>query len=431
MTPQLRRRLLIAAALLLWPLAALAQPAAPANDDCLTCHGDPSTTRANGQPVVVDVTTFSASIHGQLELNCVDCHADLAAAELPHPEKLAPVDCSTCHDDPATKLKTSIHSAVPKTEGLKVPTCASCHGSHDILPSKDPNSRTYHLNIAKTCAVCHGSSAMAKEIPGSPQAVSQFADSIHGQALSKSGLVVAPTCVNCHGSHDVREPKDPQSRVFRTTVPQTCGACHEGIKHQFSRGIHGEQVAKGNAQAPVCVDCHSAHNIQSAEKASWRLDVIRECGTCHGESLVSYRDTFHGQVTELGFARVATCADCHGAHEILPATNPKSPVSPTGRVETCRKCHPSANANFAAYDPHANPHDRGRNPLLYFTARFMELLLLGVFGFFGVHSGLWFVRSWRALRDRRRNVVSMPARAGDSDGPGQASDSGEAHGGRG
>ncbi len=44
---------------------------------------------------------------------------------------------------------------------------------------------------------------------------------------------------------------------------------------------------------------------------------------------------------------------------------------------------------------HANRHDRVRSPLYFWAARFMEILLLGVFAFFGVHTVLWFYRELR------------------------------------
>jgi len=211
----------------------------------------------------------------------------------------------------------------------------------------------------------------------------------------------------------VRGKGDAESRVNRQHLAATCGKCHEGIETQYVRGAHGQQVAKGNLRAPVCADCHSAHQIQPAQTADWRVGVVRECGTCHTESLSTYRDTFHGQVTELGYARIATCADCHGAHEMLPTSDPRSPVSAERRLSTCQKCHAGATASFAQFDPHANAHDHSRNPMLYYTAQFMQLLLWGVFSFFGVHSGLWFVRSWRVMRQRRMPPKTQSAR-GDS-----------------
>jgi hypothetical protein len=86
---------------------------------------------------------------------------------------------------------------------------------------------------------------------------------------------------------------------------------------------------------------------------------------------------------------------------MLPASDPASKVSKERRVETCRQCHEGASANFAMYDPHANRHNRDRSPLLYYAGKFMDLLLIGVFGFFGLHTLLWFVRSLVEVRARR------------------------------
>jgi hypothetical protein len=173
--------------------------------------------------------------------------------------------------------------------------------------------------------------------------------------------------------------------------------------------VHGRAVARGNAAAPVCSDCHSAHHIQRVEGSPWQLDVIRECGTCHDESLKTYRDTFHGKVSTLGIARVAKCADCHGAHNIQRTSDQRSKVSATNIVATCRQCHPTANAAFAQFHPHAEAENRERFPKLYWASLLMTGLLVGVFGFFGVHTLLWFPRS---LLERLRH-----GRHGASPGP--------------
>jgi hypothetical protein len=163
--------------------------------------------------------------------------------------------------------------------------------------------------------------------------------------------------------------------------------------------VHGQALAKGSAAVPVCADCHTAHGIQRADVTNWQLDVVRECGTCHEDKIRTYRDTFHGQVTSLGFVRVATCAACHGAHVIHPASDPRSMVSGENRLKTCQQCHPSATAGFAQYDPHADKDNAARNPVLYYSARLMKWLLVGVFGFFGLHTLLWLPRGLKARRE--------------------------------
>lgn len=377
-----------------------AATAPPSNADCLVCHDDDAAERADGSKVVVKAAVFAKSIHA--EAACVDCHADLAkVTEYPHAEKLAKVDCASCHEDQVAEYGHSAHSKGRANGTTVAATCVDCHGTHDMRASKDPASRTYHLTVAATCAKCHGNAEIIAK-GGIPSDVTKaFGDSIHGRALSKSGLLVAPTCSDCHGAHDIRRPKDPGSHVATANVPKTCGKCHEGIERRFEAGVHGQTLAKGNDGAPACQTCHTAHNIQRAETIGWQLSVIGQCGTCHAEQIATFRDTFHGQVTNLGFRSVAGCADCHGAHEILPASDSRSPISPGRLVETCGKCHENANDNFVKYDPHADKHNRSRSPLLFYTANFMTVLLAGIFGFFGLHTTLWFSKELRVRRARR------------------------------
>lgn len=359
--------------------------AAPANEDCQTCHGDSSTTRASGQPVWVHPDRFAQSVHAPL--SCVDCHTDLAASpELPHPEKLKPAECTACHDEAVTQHAKGVHGR-PAASGERRAACTDCHGNaHEIRPSSDPASSTHTLNESKTCASCHQKGAAGA-----------FADSIHGQALSRRGLVVAPSCSDCHRAHDTLPNEDAASLVHPTNVAGTCGTCHLGIQQEYSAGIHAAKLGEGAPNAPTCATCHSAHSIQRTDNGTFQLDVIRECGTCHSDKIRTYRDTFHGQVTALGFERVAKCADCHGAHTILPASNPLSMVSDERLVETCGRCHEGANASFVQYDPHPNPDDYGRNRALWWVKRFYVVLITGCFSLFGLHTVLWF---WRERRER-------------------------------
>lgn len=395
------RSSLVALAVVLVPHVVTAQTAtAPTTQDCLLCHAEPSATRASGTSIAVNPDLFGKSIHGGM--SCVDCHADLATVtEFPHPEKLQAVSCATCHDEPVTAHARSVHAQAPKGA-----TCQSCHGnSHEILPSSDTASRTHPLNVLKTCATCHAGGHL---VGPAGEVGTEYRDSVHGRAIERSGLVVSANCGSCHSSHDIRRKNDPESRVHRSNVSTTCGSCHQGIQTQFARSVHGEQIANGNTGAAVCSDCHTSHRIQRTETETWQLAVIEECGTCHVEQIGTYRDTYHGKITELGFSRVAGCSSCHGSHTILPASHPESSVAPQNLVTTCRQCHAEANDNFVQYDPHANKQDPERSPVLYWTNRFMQTLLLGVILFFGAHTVLWFPRSFQARRERQR-----AARAGE------------------
>lgn len=272
--------------------------------------------------------------------------------------------------------------------------CKDCHGTHDIRPASDPDSPVNHFNLPATCGHCHGNADIIRRGRiAIGNVLVQFQDSIHGQALFKSGLMVAPDCKDCHHAHDIRRKTDPESPVFRATIPATCGKCHEGVERRYLTGVHGDALSKGRPDAPVCVTCHTAHRIQRTEGAMWKSQVLIECGSCHPESIRTYRDTFHGQETQLGFVRVATCADCHGAHDIFPRRDVRSTVSPARLVSTCRKCHAGANESFVKDHPHADRQSYARNPLLFCASKFMEVLLIGVFAFFGIHTALWTSRA--------------------------------------
>ncbi|HLB01617.1 MAG TPA: cytochrome c3 family protein [Nitrospiria bacterium] len=371
----------------------------PTSKDCLICHGNPDLKReapAPGRPesLFIDESGMKASVHGRVE--CVTCHMGVAA---PHEKLISPIPgvdlCASCHSQEVEAYQGSNHARSRQHADSEAATCSSCHGDvHAILAKTDPRSPSYHLNLPRTCAKCHANPELARRYNLRGGNVYQlYMDSIHGRAITQSGLLVSANCSSCHGAHDIRSSEDPASRIHKANIPQTCGSCHAGVLTVYRESVHGRQFSAGLFSAPVCTDCHTAHEIQRVEQEAWKLEIVRECGTCHSESLRTFRDTFHGQVTSLGFTRVARCSDCHGAHEIQPSRDPRSRIHPANLVSTCQKCHATANLNFVKYDPHADPDNRERNPVLYYAAWFMTLLLVGVFVFFGLHTLLWGVRT--------------------------------------
>src|ERR1035438_3232243 len=357
---------------------------AKAQTDCLACHGDKSLQDASGHSVGVDAGTFGASLHGSMK--CGDCHTTIK--DYPHPDQVTPVKCESCHTGEAERLVGSVHANRPEH------SCTSCHGdAHAIFPKGDPRSAVYPLNIPHTCGNCHGNDDLAKK-HGLPNVYPMYIDSIHGFALIKEGLLVAANCQSCHGSHHILNHTDPQSPTYKTNIPKTCGTCHAGIAANYAGGVHGKAVAAGDLHAPVCSDCHTAHAILQPTEATFRMQSTPICGSCHKDKLSTYRDTFHSQLGSLGgYVETARCWDCHGAHDVLPASDPRSPVNKANLVQTCGKCHAGANASFVQYQPHANARNRKLNPALYFIRLFMNLLLASVLTFFVIHTVLWLIRS--------------------------------------
>ncbi len=365
-------------------LFAMSPCMAHAQTDCLMCHGDKTMQDSKGHSIAVDGKTFDASVHGAL--GCTACHADIK--EYPHSEHVAKVECKTCHTDQASALAGSVHSS------SKEHPCTSCHGdAHTIFPKNDFRSAVYPLNIPKTCGACHSNNGMAEK-HGLKSTYPSYMDSIHGFALSKEGLLVAANCQSCHGSHHILSRKNPESPTYKTNIPKTCGTCHAKINMDYQAGAHGHGIAKGDMNAPVCTDCHTAHAILQPTESEFRMQSTPICGSCHKEKLSTYRDTFHSQLGSLGgYVETARCWDCHGAHDVLPASNPKSMIAPANLVTTCGRCHAGANVKFVQYQPHANAYDFKANPALYFIRLFMNVLLVSVLTFFVIHTILWLVRS--------------------------------------
>ena len=366
------------------------------NTDCLDCHLDPTTTRkVDGKIVslVFPTNAFSKSVHAKLD--CVDCHEGIK--DLVHESKLPPPNCAGCHDKQAKDYATSIHGLSHQMGASGAANCWDGHGSHDIAPVKDPASPVFKLNLPQTCAKCHSNAKLAKEYEMKrPQAAAQYAESIHGRALLKMGLIVAPSCNDCHGVHDIKRGVDRDAPINHANVAKTCGKCHVGIEETYAKSVHGQLLASGDKRGPVCTDCHTAHEVETPQNGHFKMASDVSCGKCHADRLEHYRETYHGKAMALGKSStasdVAACYDCHGHHDVLPISNPASRLSKTNILATCQQCHPGASIGFTQYKPHANPMDGKNYPLLHLVFLGMTGLLIGVFTFFGLHTIAWLFR---------------------------------------
>lgn len=393
-----------------WPAAPLSAQAAAAVD-CAKCHSNRDFLAGKGgaggdSALYVTPALLQGTVHQSLR--CTDCHRGFEAG-YPHNVAAIVAPCATCHEQQGRDWDASIHAANAEAQG-DAPTCVGCHGAHVVYGARDPRAPIYPLNVAAMCGRCHGDARIIGKYFAGPEklqariAAVQFPKSVHGSALTRDGLIVSATCPDCHRAHRILPADSAQSSVNRANIPATCGTCHAGVVQVYDSSAHGPAypvqagVAQGH-QRPVCIDCHTAHAIVRADQPQWQLGVVRECGSCHDRLYATYFETYHGKVTQLGFSLAAKCSDCHTAHNMRAATDPRSSVYPLNLVATCARCHPDANENFARYYPHGDPRERTKYPRLYWPWLFMTSLLVGVMGFFGIHTGLWLVRS--AIEHRR------------------------------
>ncbi len=392
-----------------------------ADADCMRCHANPSLKARDGRPLVVHAADLASSRHAKVA--CSQCHSEVNASRVRPCETITTaVDCSKCHEQIGQDYQRSMHGQLFAKKDANAPVCKECHGTHRVLGKHDPQSVTFPTNIPTLCARCHreGKKAAVRYVGTQHDIIPHYQESIHGKGLLKSGLTVTATCTNCHTAHRELPKSDPDSSVNPRNLPATCGQCHHGIQEQFVNSVHSRTVTDTKAELPVCNDCHTAHQIRRADEDGFKLDIMAKCGRCHAEIAKTYFDTYHGKVSKLGYTKTAKCYDCHGAHDILKVTDPRSHLSRANVVQTCQKCHASATRRFAGYLTHATHHDPKKYPFLFWTFWGMTSLLLGTFVIGGVHTLLWLPRAFQMRRELKaeqaREAAEQQAREEKHDG---------------
>lgn len=380
------------------------------DNSCLKCHEQQGIHKIAGDSIVslkVDKADLANSVHRNIP--CVKCHSDVSAEHERPCVTAGIVDCSNCHAEVSNIFSVSGHGMAYSQKKENAPYCTTCHGTHAVQTRYDDTSPTYRANVPQLCGECHRSEGKAvqnsdlKEI----NAYSDYSSSVHGKSLKEKGLLPSAVCTDCHTTHYVLKESDERSSVHPRNIPATCASCHKGIYDEYIVSDHAITHDDHDKKYPTCADCHSAHEITDISEDIFMDQVTNQCGRCHNELSESYFQTYHGKAYLLGHERAAKCSDCHGAHSIFRSNNPLSTVSSQNIVTTCKKCHPDANARFTGYLSHATHHNKHKYPALYYTFWGMTGLLIGVFGFFGIHLLLWLPRSFQGIRKKKAHREAL------------------------
>lgn len=185
-------------------------------------------------------------------------------------------------------------------------------------------------------------------------------------------------------------------------VPQTCARCHSAIYDTYKNSVHGAALTQsGNHDVPTCIDCHGVHDIADPTTAQFRNNTPLLCAKCHTDPQImdkygistqvlnTYVSDFHGTTVTL-FEQVSpntptnkpVCTDCHGVHDISKVDNPKTGIAIKANLLTkCQRCHPNVTtANFTdAWMSHyvASPQ---KFPLVYYVNLFYKIMIPSVIG---------------------------------------------------
>ncbi len=321
---------------------------AQSNDDCLMCHSDNTMTmEKNGKEISIYVNqdVFQHSVHGKL--NCISCHVGFDPEEVPHKENIEPINCLNCHKN--AKVIHAFHPQMVKANGISgTPdiSCKNCHGTHNVEPVTKPGAKWSKQNLVESCGKCHQDQ---KE---------KFVLSEHAKAFAE-GVEGAPNCISCHQSSIVSVNKGKNSLQTKLNQQKLCLSCHlddpkirarttpsAGFIKSYEESVHGMALSKGNDKAPSCIDCHNHHDIESSNSSTSsinKINVPNTCGKCHSEIAKQYKESIHGVVLlQKGMTEAPSCTDCHGEHNILAPSNPKSPTAYENlSSQVCSRCHSS------------------------------------------------------------------------------------------
>jgi len=383
--------------------AGQAPPSAAANDACLACHQEEA--------------VLSTSAHGAF--SCVECHSVSSAGgtpERPHQKDIPDVDCTrSCHRQESAgapglgpaAYADSVHGRAYLERGNRdVAKCWDCHGKHNIRPASDPVSTVNRRNIPLVCSTCHSDMAVVvKYHIHAESPYQEYLKSVHGRALYTAGLLdVAAVCTDCHGVHDIQSAGTPH---LKARDPATCGRCHVLVFDDYKQSVHGRAALEGNIDAPLCVDCHGEHAVASPKDAAAptsKTHLPDTCSACHArpeimskygvpeDRIRTFIGSLHGIAIGLGDKAAASCASCHGVHNILPAVDPASMVHPRNLVKTCGQvdCHPGMPEKIVTAKVHLDMGRRTSGVPFYIQKILLWFVLIAA-----VLTAVWFLFALR------------------------------------
>ena len=153
-------------------------------------------------------------------------------------------------------------------------------------------------------------------------AMGREADDVDASAESENA------CLVCHS-----EIKVDYVESAHAGFGVDCVACHGGDPttlemdpaHDPERGYRG---TPSRAQIPLlCASCHASPTL------------MKPYGGLRTDQFIEYLTSQHGVRWAQGNTQVAVCTDCHTAHLILPAYDPRSTVNSINIPKTCARCH--------------------------------------------------------------------------------------------
>jgi hypothetical protein len=123
-----------------------------------------------------------------------------------------------------------------------------------------------------------------------------------------------------------------------------CLACHSdkaaiGTRKGRTFSVYvDEKKFSGSVHSSVqCIACHAD---LAGKEFPHEEDLVQvDCGSCHTQEQELHAKSLHGKAIARGDPLAPQCKDCHGRHDVLPAKDARSSVSPLKVPFLCGRCH--------------------------------------------------------------------------------------------
>ena len=179
------------------------------NQECVDCHQTGSTE----SKLQISIGEFNASIHGEEETSCQECHTLVENEDHQTAQGSGVTDCSGCHE------QENLHGR-GSNSGTR-PQCYSCHTRHAMRAKDDPRSSVHAQRLKETCYSCH---------PRESGQTDYFSwlPSLQVASHSKQDFSLVYDRTNCLGCHQGIGAHGEQE----TINDQTCFTCHVTLDGQ-------------------------------------------------------------------------------------------------------------------------------------------------------------------------------------------------------
>ena len=154
-------------------------------------------------------------------------------------------------------------------------------------------------------------------------------------AILSASVHKTNACISCHADLTAKHPDD--NRPVHRWIARVATRRRAQVTAPASTGW---RARRATPDAATCADCHGSHDILPPTSPASPLHFVRQaqtCGQCHPQEARDVAASVHGKAMATGKRDAPTCTDCHSEHKIEALKD----GSPLEISDVCSRCHAS------------------------------------------------------------------------------------------